>query len=78
MPQTEPVCVCVCVCVMTCDVVCPQVRDGGFTSTAAANGDETRSIVKPPAVAHEGADSVHKEAFLFGQDDGAESDGEGE
>ena len=64
----------------------PQLRDGAFT-TAGPNGvDKAPAAPKTPAGAvaageegQEGVDaeSGHKEAFLFGQDDGAESDVDG-
>ena len=51
----------------------PQLRDSAFT-TAGPNGAERP--VATAAVPGTDEDSGHKEAFLFGQDDGADSDGE--
>ena len=55
----------------------PQLRDGAFTA-AGPNAGEKRKIKDETATELEGEEkteeSGHKEAFLFGQDDGADSD----
>eukprot|EP00277_Geminigera_cryophila_P032692 CAMPEP_0173124784 /NCGR_PEP_ID=MMETSP1102-20130122/55925_1 /TAXON_ID=49646 /ORGANISM="Geminigera sp., Strain Caron Lab Isolate" /LENGTH=1042 /DNA_ID=CAMNT_0014033323 /DNA_START=324 /DNA_END=3453 /DNA_ORIENTATION=+ len=55
----------------------PQLRDGAFTA-AGPNAGEKRKIKDETATGLEGEEkteeSGHKEAFLFGQDDGADSD----